>query len=199
MTQSALSSKLAAFLTNALWLDRAPKFDLCSSHKSVGMVVGGGCHMTKKRARAIREEPEELTARILKFSQNYFISRSARGDHAYIDDEAALEITGVITSIASRHKKHLNEPISFSLLHAVRYTGEVHELTPFFGSVTVRGQQRSALAYLPAEPFWRLPLLIERGANVVQVQFSPLRRGFGDMLSLFVGSETDLQLILPTN
>ena len=42
----------------------------------------------------------------------------------------------------------------------------------FFGSLTLRGEHRSALAYLPQQPFWALPRLIERGAVILRDPFT---------------------------
>ena len=85
--------------------------------------------------------------------------------------------------------------MSISLIHANRYVGEGGASIPFFGSVNFRGSQRSALAYLPLEPFWRLPSLIERGAEIIRIEFSPMRHGFGELLNLWIGMKGDLDAI----
>ena len=138
------------------------------------------------------EEPEELVARVNSFRQSYFISRSAGRTGTYVDDEAILEVTATIASIAKRHKKRVGDEISLSLIHAVRYKGETHDRSPFFGTVNLRGAECSALAYLPAKPFWQLPTLIERGADRIELRFSPLHSGCGELLSFFLGNEEEL-------
>lgn len=148
-----------------------------------------------RKTRTPEPDPVELTARIVSVSQNYHISRSNGRAGTFVDDEAAVEIEAVIETISKRHRKLLGEPISISLLHAVRYKGEKEDISPFFGSVTLRGGQKSVLAYIPAEPFWRVPEMVERGANMVEAHFSPTRHGFGELLSFFVGSEAEFERI----
>ena len=135
---------------------------------------------TKKKL----ELPEELRARIQTVHRAYFISRSdVRGEN-FIDDEAEIELQAVIEHVSTRHLKHLGQPITISLLSARRYSPKDHDQTAFFGSVTLRGTQRSALAYLPSEPFWHLPACISGGANLVELTFSRMLRGYSDLLSL---------------
>src|SRR4051794_1003737 len=105
--------------------------------------------------RVAQPDPEELTARIVGVRQTYYISRADGRGATLVDDEAILKIEATIASISKRHRKHLGEPISISLIHAARYTGGKHDISRFFGSVPLRGGQRSALAYLPVEPFGR--------------------------------------------
>lgn len=136
-----------------------------------------------------RAEPEELTARILDYSTNYFIARSGGLGQAYADDEAALEVNATIERIARRHLKHLHQPISFRLLHSRRYQGEVESISKFFGSVTLWGSQRYVLAYLPELPFWALPAMIARGCGIIQCTYEPMRGGHGDLLSFYVAPE----------
>jgi hypothetical protein len=147
----------------------------------------------RRTKQAVRVEPEEFTARVISFRQSYYISRSDGRGGSLIDDEAILEVEATIDAISERHRKHIGECISISLLNANRYTGERGDVSPFFGSVTFRGTQRSALAYLPAGPFATLPQLIERGADTVQVQFSALRHGWGELLNLWLGTRGDLE------
>jgi hypothetical protein len=149
--------------------------------------------------KVVHVEPEELIARIVSVRHNYFISRADGRGGTLVDDEAILDIEGAVTSISKRHCKHLGEPISISLIHAARYTGWKQDISPFFGSVRLRGSQRSALAYLPVEPFGRLPQLIDRGAQFLELRFSPLRHGFGELLSLYVADtiETPLEVDAP--
>jgi hypothetical protein len=145
-----------------------------------------------RHSRARSLEPEELTARLITFRQSYYISRVDGCGASLIDDEAILEIEAVVEAISNRHRKHVGQTMRISLLNANRYTGNEADRTAFFGSVAFRGDQRSALAYLPAEPFARLPFLLERNAKALQVQFSPLRHGYGELLNLFVGDDIDL-------
>jgi hypothetical protein len=130
------------------------------------------------------EEPEELRARIRAVHRAYFISRSEVRGETFIDDEAGIELDAVIEHISTRHLKHLGQAITISLLSARRYAPEDRDPTAFFGSISLRGTERSALAYLPPRPFWHMPACIDDGAGLVELTFSPMLRGFADLVSL---------------
>ncbi len=142
---------------------------------------------TRTRKQIPDPQPGELSAQIRDISRTYFISRSEVGEGAFIDDEAELVIQAVIETINCRHGDHVGQPTTIHLLHAERYSETPHS-SSFFGSVTIRGAQRSALAYLPRAPFWELPHMIESGASRLELRFLPLRRGYGELLSINVGS-----------
>jgi hypothetical protein len=144
---------------------------------------------TQSKRKAKRVEPEELCARVLSVQRRYFISRSDQDDKQFIDDEAQLEIEALIESISTRHRKHVGEPLYLSLLSAQRYAPEEKSPTSFFGSVSIRGNDRSALAYLPPQPFWALPDVIRDGSNVMELTFTPMHRGFAHLLSLYVAEK----------
>jgi hypothetical protein len=147
------------------------------------------------RKRSAAFEREELTAKILSFRQNYYLSRYDQGEEALVDDEAALVIDAVVEQISARHIRHLGKPIEISLLHAERYPRKPDAEARFFGSLTLRGEHRSALAYLPQQPFWALPRLIERGAVILQLHFASLWRGRSSLLGLFVGWPSDVESV----
>lgn len=128
--------------------------------------------------------PEEISARIVASRRSYFISRSEAGEDTFIDDEAEFEIEPVIEKSSKRHRRNLAQAITISLLSACRHAPERSSNSSFFGSVTLRGSDRSAVAYLPAETFWHLPSMLLAGCNVVEFSFTRLRRGFAHLLSL---------------
>jgi hypothetical protein len=125
----------------------------------------------------------------VKVRRRYFISRSGDYDNPFIDDEAQIEIDAVIEDAPRRHRKHLGEVMKVSLLCANRYAPGDESPTAFFGSVTIRGQQRSTLAYLPAQPFWQLPAVIHDGSDLLELSFTPTKQGFAHLLSLHVTDE----------
>ena len=127
------------------------------------------------------------------FTRRYFISRSGVGADSLIDDEAQLEIEATIKAISPAHKKYLGQAMHVSLLSAQRYSGETQSVSAFFGSLTLRGSRRSALAYLPPKPFWELPAMIAGGARWLNLGWTSMHRGYADLTSLFVGDEADLQ------
>jgi hypothetical protein len=132
--------------------------------------------------------------RITSYKRKYYISRTDRGDETTrTDDEAQLEIRGTIVAITPAQKKHLDAAMEISLLCAQDYSPGSNKASPFFGSVTLRGSQRSALAYLPPKPFWELPGLISEGSNWLCLGWSAIHRGWGEVTSVFVGDEADLE------
>jgi hypothetical protein len=149
--------------------------------------------MPKTRAKtpSSSTEVENLSINIRSFSRNYFIARSGSGDDAFTDDEAILDIDGIIERAEGRSGRHLEQPISVRLLSSKRYVKSEARDCHFFGSVTLRGRQRSALAYLPSEVFWELPFLLREGASVVQLTFERMTGGYGDLVSLYIGGPSD--------
>lgn len=145
-------------------------------------------------ARKIRKhiEPEELRARILTVSRSYYISSTEVRDEAYVDDEAILEVEGLIEDVSARHRKHLGLAITINLLSAKRYSPEREPSSAFFGSINLRGTTRSAFSYLPARPFWHIPDMIAGGADCIELRFAPLVRGYAPLSSLWIGKQSDL-------
>jgi hypothetical protein len=142
-----------------------------------------------RKAKAKYVPPEELRARVLKVSRRYFIGRSDDYEMTFIDDEAQIEIAAVIEDASGRHQKHVGEEISISLISAKRYAPEDRAPTTFFGSVTMRGTQQSALAYLPSMPFWSVPDLIRDGSELLELTFTPMKQGFAHLLSVHLTDE----------
>lgn len=147
--------------------------------------------MTRRKIKK-RIEQEELRARILSVSRSYYVSSAEVGEVAYIDDEAILELEGLIEGVSPRHRKHLGLPITISLLSARRYSPQREPGSAFFGSINIRGASRSALSYLPAKPFWHIPEMIAGGADCIELRFAPLVRGYAPLSSVWIGKQSDL-------
>lgn len=151
--------------------------------------------MTRTQALPVKRlrhvETESLSIKIISSRRNYFIARSGNGDEAFADDEAILDIEGIIERAEHRSARHVGHAISVRLLNSRRYKRDEVSDCPFFGSTALRGQQRSALAYLPSEVFWALPRLIGEGASLVQLTIEPMSGGYGDIVSLYVGRPDD--------
>ena len=150
--------------------------------------------MGQKRRRPVRKKDNtgEAWARIHSCRSKYYISRNdlARDEVCRIDDEAQLEIVATIEVITPAQRAHLGEQIFISLLAATKYAPEDRS-APFFGSVSLRGQQRSALAYLPSRPFWELPAIIRGGAGNICLGWTSMRRGYAELGSIFLGDDED--------
>lgn len=139
----------------------------------------------KKRPRSAPLETERLTAKILSSSRSYYISE---GD-GRVSDEGLLKISGEICLARERHRDHIGCPIDITLARARSFGPERDgQSQPFLVMMNLRKNQRSLMAYLPADAFWALPLLIANEPDpVVDVTFQRLSRGSGMLLSVFVG------------
>jgi hypothetical protein len=129
--------------------------------------------MPQRSARSAPDSSGDVWLQIRGHTRKYFISRTDGRVEAQIDDEAQLEITAMITAISLHHKKHLGWPMHISLLSAQIYTARERTTSAFFGSLTLRASQRSALAYLPPKPFWELPAMISEGSRIAAGHSDP--------------------------
>ena len=151
----------------------------------------------KRSARRTKENSGEVWARILSQKSKYYISQTElRDETCRIDDEAQLEIVAMIDAITPALRKHLGGELTVSLLAAEQYAPQAATAGRFFGSVNMRGSQRSALAYLPSQPFWALPALIAGGASYVCIGWNCMRQGYAELSSLFVGDAEDRAYLL---
>jgi hypothetical protein len=150
----------------------------------------------KRRSRDTVNESGEVWAKIFGSRSTYYISPVNGREESRIDDEAELELLTTIDAITVAQRKYIGEEMTISLLAAERYGGDESRAAPFFGSVNLRGSQRSALAYLPSTPFWQLPgLMADRDAWIC-IGWTHLRRGSGQLSSLFIGDEQDRDRLL---
>ena len=149
--------------------------------------------MPQRRAGGAPDSSGDVWVQITRYARKYFISRSGLGDDELIDDEAQLEITAAIQAISPAHKKHLGATMQISLVSAHNYSVEKPIVPAFFGSLTFRRSQHSALAYLPPQPFWQLPAMITEGSTWLRLGWSSMHRGSADLTSVFFGDDTDLQ------
>jgi hypothetical protein len=129
-----------------------------------------------------------LTARIDTVAQTYFI---AADDHAgsRVEDEAILNIVGVIESIGPRHQRFLGQPLEMAFICATLFEGK-HPTPKADKAVLLplelRKDRRSLMAYLPSDAFWALSRMIpERLITHVEARFSGLRYGTADLLSVY--------------
>ena len=146
----------------------------------------------KRRAGAAPNTSGEVWVSVVSYKRKYYISRTDIGPQGRIDDEAQLEIVATAEAITRAQKKHLGETMYISLLCAQGYSEERPTVSAFFASITLRGSQRTALAYLPPTPFWELPAVISQGATWLCLGWSSMHRGYADLTSVFVGDETEL-------
>ena len=146
--------------------------------------------MPTTKAR-LSPETAKLTARIVSYRRSYFIGYMGVKNE-FVDDEAVLDVEGVIERASKPYNKHLGLPVSFRMLHSERYGATKTRTMSPFGSISLQSRERWVLAYLPPQPFWALPDLISEGAQIIDCTFKPMRRGFGDLLSMYLGREEDL-------
>jgi hypothetical protein len=152
--------------------------------------------MSKSKRRSKEHEIEMFIARVDGLRRSYFISENdGRNASCWIDDEAMLEIAGCIEQATDRLRGHVGEKIEISLLCAQRYQKDgAPEGGLWLASLSLRKDRRAALAYLPPQPFWALPAMLEGNARYVQAQFERVRYGSARIVSLHFGSiETIMQ------
>lgn len=150
---------------------------------------------SKRAKRALPPAtPERLVATVSSISRSYFIS-DYRSDDIGVDDEAITSVQGQILSISKRHRKHVGEHVDISLCCARRFDGtEGSGLgKPFLVGANLRKNQRSLMAYLPADAYRNLPELIASHVDFcIAVSFEPIRWGSATLLSLWFGSRAEL-------
>lgn len=140
-------------------------------------------------------QPEMLVARIESFEQTYYISEyRTRGAGA--DDEALIDIVGLIERTSPRHKQHCGEQIGITLACAYTYNKEGSTPTsdkPFLLNMNLRKNNRSFMAYLPSVAFWAIPRMIDTGrVTHIHAMFAPLHRGDSELLSVYLIPESKL-------
>jgi hypothetical protein len=154
-----------------------------------------GVGMTKHGRKAPTPETSgDVWIRIVSLKRKYFISLAEPGDAGRTSDEAQLQIAGSIEAISPAQKKHVGSAMHVSLLCAQSYSStDAAAATTLFGSLTLRGSQRSALAYLPPDPFWELHAIIESGSAWLCLGWASLSRGLGNLSSVYFGDDDDVE------
>lgn len=149
-----------------------------------------------RRKRAGYVPPEEIVARIERHRLSYYLSRPDNLDPSGLGDEALLDIEAVIEMASPRHSSQIGETIEITLACARTYRPEdatSPQNRPVLFRVTLTRGQRSSLSYLPGEAFWPIPSLIKDGLYThIELRFSPLFRGQGDLLSIWFGKAAAL-------
>jgi len=132
-------------------------------------------------------EPELLVARIESFAQSYYIAQDRARDPS-VEDEALIDITAIIEDISKRHKKLIGEKIEITLAcsRVVEDSGPaVARDHAFLLTMNLRKGYRGCMVYMPRDPFWAIPRMIETGrVTHIEARFEPIRYGDGELLSL---------------
>lgn len=143
-----------------------------------------------RRKRKPPVESFTLTAVIQSLERSYFIAE--HHDQRRVDDEAILTVWGRIEQISPRYERHIGTVIEMQLLCARSFRrDEPLPATdkPFLMSVSLRDDNRSLAAYLPADAFWALPEMINSKAIThIQAEFEPSRAGYADLQFLHFAS-----------
>jgi hypothetical protein len=143
--------------------------------------------MKSKRRKTRSAEPRSLTARIVSAAPSYFIAER-QGALGAVNDEAILNVIGLIDTISPQHKEHLGQEIEISLMCARTFAAEGRTPTSdrsFFLPLHLGRSRRSIAAYMPADAFWWLCAMIGSGTLAyIEADFAPPRRGGSDLLNL---------------
>lgn len=152
-----------------------------------------------KRKSSRFPPPEGLVARIDSHRLSYYASQPQERDPPFFDDEALIDISATIERVSERHRAYVGQTLEITLACARTYKpGDLSasQDTPSLFSMTLKQAQRSCLGYLPSEAFWPIPLLIENGTYThVETRFTPLSRGHGELLGIWLGTRAGLDAI----
>lgn len=150
-----------------------------------------------KRQKAAYIPPEELVARIERHRLSYYASQPAGREPVFMGDEALLDIEATIEKTSKRQNPQIGETIEITLACARTYKPgdlEGSQDRPMLFTVTLKETQRSSMSYFPSEAFWPIPCLIKDGSYThVELRFTPLKRGRGNLLGLWLGTIAGLE------
>jgi hypothetical protein len=144
---------------------------------------------TRKRAKTI--EPEHtLTGTVKSKAFSYYISDHRPRGYSFVDDEAIIDLIVIIDQIEPSNPEHHGTELECSLVCSRRFDRDDPDKTsgtPNLFSMTLRRNQRSMLAYLPADAFWALQTRLEVGSIThLEVSYVKPHRGFGDLTSIYL-------------
>lgn len=130
-----------------------------------------------------------LVARIESFEQTYFLCEN-RQHQAPVQDEAIIDIVAHIENISPKLDQHLGQQIDIRLACSRSFSDDEPPASsedPFLVLMTLTKGQQSCMAYVPSAAFWSIPRMIDMGrVTHIEARFGSLRRGSGDLLSLYL-------------
>lgn len=166
-------------------LRRKPHWAIHRSQLGSGRTTGRSFSLAKRRK--VREQPEQLVARVLAIEASYFLLVETLGNDRPADEEAIFNLTGKICWISRRHKQHLGRDIEISLITSQRL-GEASSRSRLFGSVSIGKKACGAYVYLPAISFYGLSPFINLCDCMIDLDFEPTKWGHGDLRSISISS-----------
>jgi hypothetical protein len=152
-----------------------------------------GTRQSRHPSKLASATREKMVAKIISMRRSSYISEQ-RSSGGFVDDEAMIELVGEIAFISKRHKKEIGKPIDITLACARRFENEGPPTNrPFLVMMNLRKDQRSLMAYLPADAFWGMPAVLSSDQECcIEAWFEPTRSGSGALLSLWLGPFADL-------
>ena len=137
------------------------------------------------KRRQVREQPEQLVARVVAIDPSYFLIMENLGNDRPADEEAILNLTGKICWISRRHKQHLGREVDISLISSQRW-GEASSRSRLFGSVSIKKQGCGVYVYMPAISFYGISPFINLYDCMVDLDFEPTKWGHGELRSISI-------------
>ena len=107
-----------------------------------------------RKKKPLPPDPSSLTARIEQSSRNYY---PAEYPSIRVGDEAIIEVVGRIEEISRTLKRHRGERLEMAFACSRSFSRDDPTLLtdkPFLLMVTFKSNNRSLMAYLPADAFW---------------------------------------------
>jgi hypothetical protein len=146
----------------------------------------------KQKRKAHVDPKHRLIGRIQSSSFSYFIADHRSQGYQFADDEAIIDLKTSVVKIEPPNADHLGAELECSLVCARRFEEAATKNDagrPFFLSVTLKRNQRSMLAYLPADAFWALQSRLEAGSIThVELSYRKPVRGAGELSSIHLRS-----------
>lgn len=131
------------------------------------------------------ERLEELRADVEEVLPQYFLDLAGDEEGGAPHDEFIIRLICVVREIDPRHQWAVGRPFSFDLISAERYPTR-HQSSKLFGSITLRKDELSGYAYIPAQRMAALATTIT-GRAPISVTFMPARWGHAFLAYFAVG------------
>src|SRR5215216_4346504 len=119
----------------------------------------------KERARKLPDPEHLLVAQVRESRFSYYISsHHSKQVTERVGDEAIIDIVAEITNSEPSQPELMGKPIDCSLICARTFVHDSSErpYQPMLYSMKLRRNERSLLAYLPADAFWALQARLDK-------------------------------------
>lgn len=133
--------------------------------------------------------PDVTVVRVEEIIPSYYASEDRLDVNTiFSTEEAILDIGGKIIHAEKRFRQHIGQDIEVSIVNERRLHSKPKEAASgshFFGTLTLRKNQRSAFFYLPTDSLWEVMRLIQSGIfQSLELRSEHLNRSTQRLLSV---------------